>query len=181
MEVSQINLEQLGQSVLSTLKDAADRIRQKHIEAGQKASGKTANSIRAEVNVGPTSIHGVIWGRAPFYDLEEGRGPGAGPKNFYRIILDWMHFKGIHGTPIPYKRAKSDKWQPKYTPEDRGDRTLAYFISRKIVNEGTHLYRHQESRPDIYSSEIVRVTETIENSVISVLGLEIKNINQRRT
>lgn len=178
MEVSEINLEYVSLRVADELRKAADNIRQNHLEAGQKSSGKTANSIRSEVILEPTAIRGIIWGRAPFTDLEQGRAPGPGPSNFYRIILDWMHFKGIKASPIPYKRQPSDKWTPKYSPQDRGDRTLAYFISKKIEEEGTTLYRNG-GRSDIYSKDLDAVSQRISESVLRIFGKEIDNINQR--
>lgn len=179
MDTAIIDLGRVSQQVLEMLRTSAENIRQNHLNAGQKASGVTANSIRAEVEVGAASIRGIIWGRAPFTDLEEGRGPGKGPANFYRIILDWMHFKGIHGTPIPYKRKESPRWSPKYTPEDRGDRTLAYFISRKIEEEGTRLYRGDIQRQDIYSSEIEDVVDRIGTTMLSIFATTAEHIHTK--
>lgn len=179
MDTAVIDLGRVSQQVLEMLQATAANIRQNHIDAGQVASGRTANSIRAEVEVGAASIRGIIWGRAPFTDLEYGRGPGKGPANFYRIILDWMHFKGIHGTPIPYKRKESKNWRPKFSPEDRGDRTLAYFISRKIEEEGTRLFRGEVQRQDIYSSEIEDVIERIGSSMLSIFATEATHIHTK--
>lgn len=177
MEVSRINLEALAASINDEIQRSVAAIKQRHLDAGQKASGKTLNSIRGEVTVGTTSLRAIIYGRAPFTDLEVGAGPGGRPSNFYRIILDWMHFKGIHGDPIPYKRQQSERWQPKYTPEDRCDRTLAYFISKKIEEEGTRRYRNESERKDIYSTEVASVVSRIEESLLRVFSMEVDHIH----
>lgn len=177
MDVSMINLEALAAAVSEEIQHTVDAIKQRHLDEGQKASGKTLNSIRGEVTVGDTSIQAIIYGRAPFTDLEVGSGPGKRMPNFYRIILDWMRFKGIKGTPIQYKRRPSDRWKPKYTPEDRGDRTLAYFIAKKIEDEGTRRYRIESERKDIYSTEVENVVLRIEESLMSIFSMEVDNIH----
>lgn len=138
-----------------------------HFAAGQKASGRTAASIRAVVN----ESEGTLYGRAAFDELEKGRKPGPAPSGFHKVILQWMRDKGINGTPRPYSTDRPHK----YTPQERGDRTLAYFIAKKIQKDGTRLFR-AGGRTDIYSNAIPDATARIRERITAILRVEIKNI-----
>ena len=138
-----------------------------HLMAGQKASGKTAASLRVEV----AEEEGVLYGRAPFGTLETGRKPGKAPHGFQDIIRKWMADKGIEAEPIPYKTDRPHK----YTPQERGNMSLAYLIARKIKREGTSLFR-RGGRDDIYSNVIPGATERIKSRIVELLKLDIENI-----
>lgn len=160
-----------GETPSYILSDELERLRQKiiaqHIAAGQKASGRTAASLRVEVE----PQHGVLFGRTAFGTLETGRKPGKVPAKFTDIIKQWMRDKGISGTPIPYKTDRPHK----YTEQERGDNTLAYFIARKIKNSGTSLYR-QGGRADIYSNAIPEATRRILDRLVKLVSENIESI-----
>ena len=143
-----------------------------HFAAGQKASGKTAASIHAVVN----ESEGTLYGRAAFDELEKGRKPGPAPKDFYKVILQWMRDKGIKGTPIPYTTDRPHK----YTPQERGDRTLAYFIAKKIQKDGTRLFR-AGGRTDIYSNAIPQAKRRILKRIKKIIEVEVRNIHLNKT
>lgn len=153
----------------------AERIRQQHTAAGQVASGRTLASIREEVIGDDVSVRGIIYGRFPFGTLETGRQPGAVPKNFVSIIRQWIIDKGISVQAIPYKRQPSDKWQPKYTPQERGELSLAGAIAYKIRTQGTRLYR-TGGRSDIYSNAIRESMERISSKIAEQFTTDINNI-----
>ena len=158
-QVSQILTEELG-----TLKATIiNNIR----STGQWASGKTAASMAVMVS---GSI-GELVGRRAFGTLETGRRGGRVPRNFAAIIYDWMQAKGIHADPMPYKTSRPHK----YTEQERGDRTMAYFIARTIRREGTRLYR-EGGRDDVYSRAIPTTIERI-NSRLS--GIYVAAITQQ--
>lgn len=158
-QVSQILTEELG-----TLKATIiNNIR----STGQWASGKTAASMAVMVS---GSI-GELVGRRAFGTLETGRRGGRVPRNFAAIIYDWMQAKGIHADPMPYKTSRPHK----YTEQERGDRTMAYFISRTIRREGTRLYR-EGGRDDVYSRAIPTTIERI-NSRLS--GIYVAAVAQQ--
>ena len=119
---------------------------------GQWASGKTAASMAVNVS---GSI-GELVGRRAFGTLETGRRGGRVPRNFAAIIYEWMQAKGVHADPIPYKTSRPHK----YTEQERGDRTMAYFIAKTIRREGTRLYR-DGGRDDVYSREIPAAIDRI--------------------
>ena len=138
-----------------------------HLGAGQKASGKTAVSLRVEV----TEEEGTLYGRSPFDTLETGRKPGKVPQGFQTIIRKWMADKGIEAAPIPYKTDRPHK----YTPQERGNQSLSYLIARKIKREGTSLFR-KGGRADIYSNVIPAATERIKSRIVELLKLDVQNI-----
>lgn len=138
-----------------------------HLGAGQKASGRTAASLRVEV----TEEEGTLYGRSPFGTLETGRKPGKVPQGFRTIIRKWMADKGIEAEPIPYKTDRPHK----YTPQERGNQSLSYLIARKIKREGTSLFR-KGGRADIYSNVIPAATERIKSRVVELLKLDVENI-----
>ena len=138
-----------------------------HFDAGQKASGRTAASLRAEV----TEDEGTLYGRSPFDTLETGRKSGKVPQNFQAIIRKWMADKGIEAAPIPYKTDRPHK----YTPQERGNLSLSFLIARKIRREGTSLFRNG-GRNDIYSNVIPAAIEKIQSRIAELLKLEVGNI-----
>lgn len=156
--------------VREELEALAQRIRANHQKAGQVASGRTLKSIRVDVS----GDEGTLYGRAYFGVLETGRRAGRVPRNFQQIILQWMKDKGVHADPIPYKRKASATWQPKYTAQERGDRSLAGAIARKIQTEGSSLYR-SGGRTDIYSNEIPVTTERILQRLALVFSKDIES------
>ena len=157
--VSQILTEELG-SLRATI---INNIR----ATGQWASGKTAASMAVMVS---GSI-GELVGRRAFGTLETGRRGGRVPRNFHNIIYDWMQAKGVHAQPMPYKTNRPHK----YSEQERGDRTMAYFISRTIRREGTRLYR-DGGRDDVYSRAIPITIERI-NSRLS--GIYVASVTQQ--
>lgn len=138
-----------------------------HQRAGQKASGRTAASLYVETD----AEGGVLWARKAFGVLETGRRGGRVPRNFQEIIIQWLRDKGIKAQPIPYLTNRPHK----YTPEQRGTLRLSYLIARKIRREGTRLYR-SGGRNDIYSQEIQRTVEKIEERMLKLVKAEIEHI-----
>lgn len=127
------------------------RIIERHINAGQKASGRTISSLHVEM----LQSGGTLWGRQAFEVLESGRKGGKVPKGFYQIIQQWVKDKGI----------QVDK--PK---------TFSYFVARKIAREGTQLYRNG-GRGDIYSKEIEYTTKVIMEQIFGIFEKDVEHIN----
>ena len=162
-----------------TLIDALAKLRSNilvnHMTAEQAASGETARSLRIE----DTSFGAALFGREYFGTLEDGRKPGAVPENFNDIIAQWIVDKGIAFKPIPYVRQESAKWQPKYTPEQRGLMLLAGEIAYIIKTEGTKL--HQEGgRKDIFTPEIEKTKDEVRKALAGIYTTEIQSINEKK-
>lgn len=176
MEVGQINEGAVITLVNDELRQFCERIRANHLRAGQKASGRTAKSIRYELDAKGSIVHGVVKGRRAFETLELGRKAGKVPYNFRSIIRQWMQDKGIKAKPIPYVRKPSQRWRPKYTPQERGEMSLAGAIAYTIQTKGTSLYR-QGGRADIYSPEIKRTKNNIRRRLLAIFQAEINHIH----
>lgn len=125
------------------------QIRSNLESTGTNASGRTSASLRVVM----TNTGGEIWGRRYFRGVEQGRAGGRVPRGFTSIIRQWILDKGLTPSAIPYKRKPSAKWQPKYTPEERGLRQMASAIARTIEKSGTSLYR-RGGRKDIFTNVI---------------------------
>ena len=138
-----------------------------HIEAGQKASGRTARSLHVVVS----EDRGTLLGRNPFDTLETGRKAGKVPENFTDIIKQWMKDKGISVQPIPYKT----NIQHKYTPEERGVNSFAFLVARKIKEKGTRLFING-GRSDIYSNAIPETTRKIGDRLLELINIDISSI-----
>lgn len=169
----QINSVDVQTILNEELDDLRLRIIANHEAAGQVASGRTRESLKVEVN----DKEGILWGRFPFGTLETGRKPGKTPRNFASIIRKWIIDKGIPVTPIPYIRQPTERWQPKYTPQERGLMSLSSAIAYKIKTEGTSLYR-SGGRNDIYTPEIEKTIDRISKRIGSLFELNIESINE---
>ena len=133
------------------LESLRQRIVENHIQAGQRASGRTIKSLHVVVD----DDHGILFGRKAFGVLETGRGPGKVPKVFYKIIRQWMIDKGIQ-----VEKPKS----------------FAYLVARKIAEKGTRLYRTGKHE-DIYSKGIEIAIQNIMNRVFGIFSKDVKHIN----
>lgn len=133
------------------LESLRQRIVENHIQAGQRASGRTIKSLHVVVD----DDHGILFGRKAFGVLETGRGPGKVPKGFYKIIRQWMIDKGIQ-----VEKPKS----------------FAYLVARKIAEKGTRLYRTVKHE-DIYSKDIEIAIQNIMNRVFGIFSKDVKHIN----
>lgn len=139
-----------------------------HIWAnGQNASGKTVKSLRVEV----TEEGGTLYVRNFFGTMETGRRAGKIPYGFTGIIAQWMRDKGIHGTPIAYKT----KGVHKYTPQERGDMSMASAIAHTIAANGTKLHR-DGGRADVYSNVIPETMERLGNRLMQLIHMYVETI-----
>ena len=144
-------------TLVGLFEEAITEIRTRHIDAGQKASGKTAASLAYEV----TDSGGKITGRGYFATLETGRKPGATPKGFREIIKKWAVDKGIQVEPYEYKSDRPHK----YTAQEAGLNRFAGAVANKIRKQGTVLFR-EGGRKDIYTPALDALTEKITLSLL---------------
>ena len=139
-----------------------------HIRAnGQNASGKTIASLRVEAK----EEEGILYGHKPFGVLETGRKAGRVPYRFSDIIYRWMQAKGLHATPVPYKRQGFHK----YTAQERADRSMASAIAITIKRSGTRLHR-TGGRDDVYSNVVPQTIENVKRRLISLISTDISHI-----
>ena len=145
-----------------------------HIWAnGQNASGRTVKSLHVEAD---GEGGGTLYGHKPFGVLETGRRAGKIPYGFNGIILQWMKDKGLHGRPIPYKTNRPHK----YTPEQRGDLSMAGAIAHMIATQGSSLHR-SGGRDDVYSNVIPETMARLGNRLISLIHMYAETIKLNNT
>jgi hypothetical protein len=137
------------------LKNLRASIIQRSTEAGQRASGRTYESIQAQ-NI--TATHGELVGPVWVAVLEDGRRPGPVPFNFYEIIMEWATFKGISwasADPITFERwAKGVAWN--------------------IRRFGTELYRSGQ-KLDIFETPIAEFERWLFEQLKVFYATEISN------
>lgn len=138
--VLRVNLEGLRERIIANM-DAA----------GQRASGRTAESLRVEVTQMGTQLTGTLYGRAFFGALETGSRPWRNqykrpPRWFVEILGEWIRAKGL---------------------------TLSeWAVAYKLMREGSKLYR-DGGRADIYSGEIPSAIDTIGKQLIALYDYQI--------
>lgn len=118
-----------------------------HERAGQVASGKTRDSLSVEVTSDTTSATATMYGRKYFAALETGSAPWKKqykhpPKPFVETIAKWMADKGIDGVS-------------------------AYLVARKIMREGSKLYR-DGGRQDIFTPVMSDIEQRIDAQLSSI-------------
>lgn len=163
-----MSVDKYSEVVVSELTALKDRIAANIMSSGENASGRTIESL--EVVEDGHSFR--LLGRLAFGTLETGRKAGKVPATINDIIKQWAIDKGIKADPIPYIRKPSEKWQPKYTPQQRGDMSMVGAIVHKIKTEGTRLYR-DGGRNDIYSPQIDETINTIQERLAVIFKTEV--------
>lgn len=170
MNYSTIQFDPSAASII--LREETEKAKQliiSHILAnGQNASGRTIKSLVVEQ---PQADEVILWGHKPFGVLETGRKAGKVPYCFRSIILQWMADKGLHGTPLPYKTNR----QHIYTPQQRGDMSMAGAIARNIANRGSRLHRIG-GRADVYSNVIPQTMQRIRERLIFLIRMSADSI-----
>lgn len=154
------------------IRDELERAKQliiNHIRInGENASGRTIASLHVEMQ---NEDEGVLYGRSPFGTLETGRKAGKIPYSFRSIILQWMTDKGLHGTSIPYKTNRPHK----YTPQERGDLSMAGAIAYTIAKKGSKLYR-TGGRADVYSDVVPDTIKRLGDRLMFLVSQSVEHI-----
>lgn len=162
--------EQIDRAMYTALERIRAKIAANIVEKGLRASGKTERSMRIEGDA-----YGMrLVGRPYFQSLELGRPAGRVPRGFNAIIRQWIINKHIAVPMVPYKRQPSDRWQPKYSVEERSLRLMAGRIAHTIATRGTLLHR-QGGRADIYSPVIA---EEVRRLQAEYVGIIVKSISR---
>lgn len=163
--------ENIKKEIISILINLKSEIIKNTMSSKQVASGETIRSIQIEES---GSVF-KLTGRSYFSTLETGRKAGKTPKNIVQIIREWVLNKGISVDPIPYRRQSSDKWQPKYTPQERGLISISGAIAYKIRTEGTKL--HQEGgRKDIFTEPVDKAVIQIRQGLAGLFKTDIETL-----
>ncbi|WP_308272988.1 hypothetical protein [Prevotella sp.] len=82
-----------------------------------------------------------------------------------------MKDKGLHGTPIPYKTDRAHK----YTPQERGDMSMAGAIAHTIATKGSRLHRTGD-RADVYSNVVPDTMKRLGQRLIFLIHQSVGSI-----
>ena len=144
-----VSLDDTIKAISLKLDDAKQRIIANMGGAGQIVTGRTAESLKVE-RVAPNEVRLVA---RPFFSaLETGSQPWSGKtgesmsaQDFRAVIEQWATRKGI-------------------VPAGMKPQSFAYVVARKIMIEGSKLYR-QGGRKDIFTPEIERIQDEINENI----------------
>ena len=161
----------LKTEILQILTEAKDEIISNIDSQGIRASGRTQKSLKVE-DRGEHLVLVQDSTGAPFETLQYGRKGGKVPMGFREIIKQWIIDKGISTKPIDYKRVPSARWQPKYTPAERGLLAAAGVWAHNIKENGTKRFR--EPNENVYSDVLTKTIEKLENLMIGKITSEIR-------
>jgi len=157
--------------------DELEALKQRIIDninsTGTNASGRTIASLFVSITDDGGKLVSDRSGIPFFSTLETGRKPGKIPFGFADTIRQWMKDKNITANPIPYIRKASANWQPKYTPQERGEMSLAGAIAFSIRKHGSKLHQNG-GRNDIYSNEIPQTIKNIREKLKGIATHEVK-------
>lgn len=143
-----IDIQDIEAMLQEVFEQAKRDIIANHERAGQVASGKTRDSLSVEVSSDITSATATMYGRKYFAALETGSRPWKKqykhpPKPFVETIAKWMVDKGIDGVS-------------------------AYLVARKIMREGSNLYR-DGGRQNIFTPVMEDIEQRIDAELSSIL------------
>ena len=161
----------LKNEILQILTEAKDEIISNIDSQGIRASGRTQKSLKVEDRGEHLVLMQDSTG-APFETLQYGWDGKDAPKGFQAIILQWIIDKGISTKPIDYKRIPSEKWKPKYTPQERGLMAAAGVIAHNIKENGTKRFR--EPNENVYSGVLTRTIDRLEKLFVGKITSEIR-------
>ena len=138
---------------------------------GVTVTGRTAGSLAVE----DRGEHLVLLQKpegAPLETTQFGREGGKVPFGFRQIIKQWIIDKKIQTKDIPYIRKPSERWQPMYTPQERGLAAAAGAIAHKIATIGTE--RFSNPNTNIYTEPIDKAIDKISNFLLTEITTNIR-------
>ena len=144
-------MEDLGLERL--LEELKQNIISRHVSAGQVVSGKTKAGFEVKTI---SAFRGQLLGYTYSGVLERGRRAGRIPKNFTAIIAKWAAVKGITFA------------------SDRDRARFAYFVAKKIKEQGTMMYR-QKREEDVFTTATLRFEDMLSIEIGALFENEVKN------
>ena len=161
----------MKEEILKILTDCKAEIINNMQAEGVTVTGRTAGSLSVE----DRGEHLVLLQKpegAPLETTQFGREGGKVPIGFRQIIKQWITDRKIPTQPIQYIRTPSDRWQPMYTPEERGLAAAAGAIAHKIATKGTE--RFSNPNTNIYTEPIDKAIDKISNFLLTEITTNIR-------
>lgn len=134
--------------VTQLLEQAKDQIQSAMSANNINASGRTSDSFHVISGDGHIMLVMGGEGTAPLATLEVGRSEGKVPYGFTDILLEWSKAKGIS------------------FPDERMRKTFAWFLGRRIAEQGT--LRHK-NHVDIYSTIVHYTVEQLKSGIVQAV------------
>lgn len=140
-------------TIQKELNKCVDDIKRRHVQAGQRATGRTMNALEVRMRQEGARLIGEIWGMPYTGAWETGsrpasrKGTEAGRRLFVQNLKEWCEIRGLT-TGMTDKQAENFA---KY---------LAWYIKRY----GSALYR-RGGRRDIITPAIEATTKTLESTL----------------
>lgn len=122
---------------------------------GITASGRTQRSFEVVEYDGGVRLIAKAGDRAPIPTLEVGREGGKIPKGFYLILAQWSRDKGLSFS------------------SERERMTFAYFLSKRIAQEGTLRARQPV---DVYGTATKKAASDIKEMMFASVKQQIMSI-----
>lgn len=148
-------MQTINTDIAGVLASAFENLRSRisaNIEStGRRASGATQESLRVEVVTDAQGFTATLFGRQYFGALETGSRPWRKqyqhpPRFFREIVAEWIDAKGLDLSP--------------------------YLVARKIMREGSALYR-AGGQPDVYSGEIPKTIDELRREIAKAFATPI--------
>ena len=161
----------MKEEILKILTECKAEIINNMQSEGVTVTGRTAKSLSVE----DRGEHLVLLQKpegAPIETTQFGREGGKVPFGFRQIIRQWIIDKKIQTKDIPYIRKPSAKWQPMYTPQERGLAAAAGAIAHKIAKVGTD--RFSNPKTNIYTEPIDKAIDKISNFLLTEITTNIR-------
>lgn len=138
-----------------------DKVAQRMDALHRTTTGQSVNSLAI---IFPKSMEAYLEGDAQWQVMQKGRSPGKGPYNFREIIKKWIDDKGITAQP------KGNQ------TEEAAKNSLAFLITRSILEKGTSLHRNN-SYNDIYDSVVDEEVFKMQREAGACFELAVDKIN----
>lgn len=146
--------------ILATaFEDLRERIAGNIDTAGKRATGGTQESLEVVITEDADGVTATLYGRPFFGALETGSRPWRNqyrhpPKFFRDIMAEWIEAKGLDLSP--------------------------YLVARKIMREGSALYR-AGGEPNIYTEEIPRAVDDLRAAIEKALFTPVNTTHIKLT
>ena len=161
----------MKEEILKILTECKAEIINNMQSEGVTVTGRTSGSLSVEDRCDHLVLVQKPEG-APIETTQFGREGGKVPFGFRQIIKQWIIDKKIQTKDIPYIRKPSERWQPMYTPQERGLAAAAGAIAHKIAKVGTD--RFANPKQNIYTEPIDKAIEKISNFLLTEITTNIR-------
>lgn len=151
----------------TTIKDLQAAIANSYLQAAQKVYGKGRVSLSQSAN------EVVISGNQQAAIIQSIAQSERKPVNLYEGTRQWIEESGTAYKKIPYVRKESEKWKPKFTPEQRGQMSLAGKITHKIKEEGVTLAQAQQTDA-AFAAESIKINQQAQTQLGEIIRNMIK-------